>query len=59
VSGVDGILFSETLASEGAVVFAKAFALGVVVRRVEANGAYQCGPSRFWFKTRTADFVRT
>jgi bifunctional non-homologous end joining protein LigD len=56
----DGILFSEALAEEGAVVFAKARELGlegIVSKR--AGSLYKSGPSRAWLKTKNADFVRT
>jgi bifunctional non-homologous end joining protein LigD len=60
VVGVSGILFSETLAAEGAVVFAKARELGlegVVSKR--AGSLYKSGKSRNWLKTVNPDFVRT
>jgi hypothetical protein len=44
VAGVNGILFSETLAAEGAIVFAKACELR---------------PRGHWLKTKKPDFVRT
>jgi ATP-dependent DNA ligase len=56
----DGIVFSEALAYEGAVVFAKACELGlegIVSKR--AGSAYKSGTSRNWLKTKNADFVRT
>jgi bifunctional non-homologous end joining protein LigD len=59
VSGVDRIVFSETMA-EGAVVFAKACEIGlegVVSKR--AGSLYRSGKSRNWLKTINADFVRT
>ena len=48
VHGVSGILFSETLAAEGAVVFAKACELGLegIVSKREASCFYKSGPSR-------------
>jgi bifunctional non-homologous end joining protein LigD len=60
VMGADGILFSEALAEEGAVVFAKACELGlegIVSKR--AGSFYKSGPSRNWLKTKNPDFVRT
>jgi ATP-dependent DNA ligase len=60
VAGVDGILFSEALAAEGEVVFAKACKLGlegIVSKR--AGSFYRCGKSRNWLKTKNPDFVRT
>jgi bifunctional non-homologous end joining protein LigD len=60
VEGVDRILFSEALAAEGALVFAKACELGlegIVSKR--AGSFYKCGKSRNWLKTINPDFVRT
>jgi bifunctional non-homologous end joining protein LigD len=60
VVGVNGILFSEELAAEGAVVFAKACELGlegIVSKR--AGSFYRCGRSRNWLKAKNPDFVRT
>jgi len=57
---VESIVFSEALAEEGAVVFAKACELGlegVVSKR--AGSVYKNGPSRNWLKTNNPDFVRT
>ena len=56
----DGILFSEALAAEGAVVFAKACELGlegIVSKR--AGSFYKSGKSRNWLKAKNPDFVRT
>jgi ATP-dependent DNA ligase len=56
----DGSVFNEALAEEGAVVFAKACAMGlegIVSKR--AGSFYKSGPSRNWLKTKNADFVRT
>jgi ATP-dependent DNA ligase len=53
-------LFSEALAEEGAVVFAKACELGlegIVSKR--AGSLYKSGPSRNWLKTKNPAFVRT
>ena len=60
VAGVNGILFSEALASEGAAVFAKACELdleGIVSKR--EGSFYRCGRSRNWLKAKNPDFVRT
>ena len=60
VVGVNGILFSEALAAEGAVVFDKACELGlesIVSKR--AGSMYQSGPSRSWLKTKNPKFERT
>jgi bifunctional non-homologous end joining protein LigD len=49
-----GIVFSQALSEEGAVVFAKACELGlegIVSKR--AGSLYKSGPSRNWLKTRT------
>ena len=60
VNGVGGILFSEALAAEGAVVFDKACELrleGIVSKRL--GSFYRSGKSRNWLKTKNPDFVRT
>jgi bifunctional non-homologous end joining protein LigD len=56
----DGIVFSDALVDEGAVVFAKACELGlegIVSKR--AGSFYKSGRSRNWLKTKNPDFVRT
>jgi bifunctional non-homologous end joining protein LigD len=56
----DGIVFSEALAAEGAVVFKNACAFGlegIVSKR--AGSFYRNGRSRNWLKTKNPDFVRT
>jgi bifunctional non-homologous end joining protein LigD len=56
VAGVDGILFSEALAADGAVVFAKACELGlegIVSKR--PGSFYRCGKSRNWLKAKNPD----
>ena len=56
----EGIVFSEALGAEGAVLFAKACELGlegIVSKR--AGSAYTSGRSRSWLKTKNPDFVRT
>jgi bifunctional non-homologous end joining protein LigD len=60
VDGDSGMLFSEALTADGAVVFAKACELGlegIVSKRV--GSFYKNGPSRNWLKTKNPDFVRT
>ena len=60
VAGVKGLVFSDALAAEGAVVFAKACELGlegIVSKR--AGSLYKSGKSRNWLKTINPDFVRT
>jgi bifunctional non-homologous end joining protein LigD len=55
-----GILHSDAVASEGAVVFAMACELGlegIVSKR--AGSPYQSGPSRNWLKTKNPAFART
>jgi hypothetical protein len=57
--GVKGILFSEALVEEGAVVFAKACELGlegIVSKR--AGSFYKSGRSRNWLNTKNPGFVR-
>jgi bifunctional non-homologous end joining protein LigD len=60
VAGISGILFSEALGAEGAVVFAKACLLGLegIVSKREGS-FFRCGRSRNWLKTKNPDFVRT
>ena len=53
-------MFSEALAEEGAVVFAKACELGlegIVSKR--AGSFHKSGKSRNWLKTINPGFVRT
>jgi bifunctional non-homologous end joining protein LigD len=59
VAGVGGILFSEALATEGAVVFTKACELGLegIVSKREGS-FYRSGPSRNWLKTKNPNFIR-
>jgi ATP-dependent DNA ligase len=59
VAGVGGILFSEALAAEGAVVFAKACELGLegVVSKREGSFLSQ-RRSRNWLKTKNPNFVQ-
>jgi bifunctional non-homologous end joining protein LigD len=60
VVGVSGIPFSETLAAEGAVVFAKASELGLEGIVSKRRGSfYKSGKSRNWLKIVNPDFVRT
>jgi ATP-dependent DNA ligase len=60
VVGIDGILFSEALAAEGAVVFAKACELGLEGIVSKRKGSfYRSGKSRSWLKAKNPDFVRT
>jgi bifunctional non-homologous end joining protein LigD len=61
IAGAGGaqILYSDEVASEGTVVFAKACELGlegIVSKR--AGSPYESGPSRNWLKTKNPDFVR-
>jgi bifunctional non-homologous end joining protein LigD len=60
VAGGKGILFSEALAAEGAIVFEKACELGLegIVSKREGS-FYHCGRSRNWLKAKNPDFVRT
>ena len=60
VAGVNGILFSEALAADGAVVFAKACELGLEGIASKREGSfYRNGRSRNWLKAKNPDFVRT
>jgi bifunctional non-homologous end joining protein LigD len=59
-AGVEGILFSESVEGEGALVFAKACELGlegIVSKR--AGSLYRSGASKSWLKTKNTAFVRT
>ena len=59
VAGVDGILFSDALAADGALVFAKACELGlegIVSKR--AGSRYWSGNSRQWLKSKNPAFMR-
>ena len=55
-----GVLFSEALAAEGAVVFARACDLGLegIVSKREGS-FYRSGKSRNGLKTKNPNFVRT
>ena len=60
IRGVDGVVFSEAIEAEGAVVFAKACEMGlegIVSKR--AGSRYRSGTSRNWLKSRNPAFVRT
>jgi bifunctional non-homologous end joining protein LigD len=58
VAGVNGILFSEALAADGAV-FAKACELGLEGIVSKRTGSfYRCARSRNWLKAKNPDFVR-
>jgi bifunctional non-homologous end joining protein LigD len=60
VASVEGILFSQVLAAEGAVVFAKACELGLEGIVSKRQGSfYRSGKSRNWLKTKNRNFVRT
>ncbi len=60
IAGVDGVVFSEAIEAEGAVVFAHACELGlegIVSKR--AGSLYRSGTSRNWLKSKNPAFVRT
>ena len=59
VAGVDRLLFSEALAADGAVGFAKTCELGLEGIVSTGGSFYRCGRSRNWLKTKNPDFVRT
>ena len=60
VDGVDRILFSEALAAEGAIVFAKACELGLEGIVSKRHGSlYRGGRSRHWLNTKNPNFIRT
>jgi bifunctional non-homologous end joining protein LigD len=57
IAGVDGLVFSEAIAAEGALVFAKACDMGlegIVSKRVGSR--YWSGPSRQWLKSKNPTF---
>ena len=59
VAGIDGIIFSEAIAAEGALVFAKACAMGL--EGIVSNGVggrYWSGRSRQWLKSKNPEFSR-
>jgi bifunctional non-homologous end joining protein LigD len=59
VHGVDNVVFSEALAAEGTLVFAKACELGlegIVSKRV--GSGYRSGMSRNWLKSKNPAFQR-
>jgi bifunctional non-homologous end joining protein LigD len=60
VDGAEGVLFSEAVAAEGALIFAKACEMGlegIVSKR--AGSLYRSGNGRQWLKCRNPTFVRT
>jgi bifunctional non-homologous end joining protein LigD len=60
VAGANRIMFSDAIAVEDAIVFAKACELGLegnVSKRV--GSFYKGGKSRNWLKTKNPNFVRT
>jgi bifunctional non-homologous end joining protein LigD len=60
VAGTRGIVFSEVLAADGAVVFAKACELGLEGTVSKREGIfYRCGRSRNWLKAKNPNFART
>jgi bifunctional non-homologous end joining protein LigD len=59
VAGVDGISFSQALAAEGAVMFAKTCELGLKgIGSKRAGSSYTSGPTRASLKAKNLDFVR-
>jgi bifunctional non-homologous end joining protein LigD len=59
VSGIDGITFSDSIAHEGAIVFAHACRLGlegIVSKRL--GGLYASGRCRNWLKVKNPEFQR-
>jgi bifunctional non-homologous end joining protein LigD len=60
VDGADGVLFTDAISAEGALVFAKACASGlegIVSKR--AGSRYSSGSGRQWLKCKNPDFQRT
>jgi bifunctional non-homologous end joining protein LigD len=59
VDGVDGVVFSEALATEGAIVFAHACKLGLEgIMSKRAGSRYRSGTTRKWLKCLNRDFQR-
>jgi bifunctional non-homologous end joining protein LigD len=59
VAGVDGLMFSEAIGGDGALVFAHACKLGlegIVSKRL--GGVYSSGRCRNWLKVKKPDFQR-
>jgi bifunctional non-homologous end joining protein LigD len=60
VDGADGVLFSDAIKAEGAIVFVKACELGlegIVSKR--SGSRYSSGAGRQWLKCKNPDFQRT
>ena len=60
IAGQDGIMFSEAIEAEGALVFAKACEMGlegIVSKRL--GGSYSSGRCRNWLKVKNSAFQRT
>ncbi len=60
IAGVEGLVFSEAIEGEGAVVFAHACEMGIegIVSK-RAGSFYRSGTSRSWLKSKNPVFVRT
>ena len=59
VASVEGILFSQALAAEGAVMFAKACELGLEGIVSKRQGSfYRSGKCRNWLKTKEPEFCQ-
>src|SRR5271157_1911035 len=59
VAGIDGVVFSEAIEADGAIVFAKACEMGlegIVSKRVGSR--YWSGPNRQWLKVKNPEFPR-
>jgi bifunctional non-homologous end joining protein LigD len=59
IAGIDGLNFSEAIAADGALVFAKACEMGlegIVSKR--AGSRYWSGPSKKWLKSKNPNFAR-
>jgi bifunctional non-homologous end joining protein LigD len=60
VAGADGVLFSDAIKAEGALVFAKACDLGLESIVSKRSGSrYSSGAGRQWLKSKNPAFVRT
>jgi bifunctional non-homologous end joining protein LigD len=60
VRGVDGLLFSEAIEGEGAIVFAHACEMGLEGIVSKRHGSlYRIGTSRSWRKSKNPAFART
>ena len=59
ISGVDGVMFSESIEGDGALVFRKACELGLVgIVQKRRGGLYWSGRCHNWLKVKNPEFER-